>query len=74
MQSSGFYQTQSNLSIASTLTSDTGAYYCKAILQVDGLTQPVIVRVDEDINVMVQGEYRVPMLLYIDTMIHVSKL
>ena len=57
MQNNGLYQTRSTLSIANTLTSDTGAYYCKAILQVDGLTQPVIVRVDEDVNVMVQGTY-----------------
>ena len=54
---SGLYQTQSNLSIASTLTSDSGAYYCKAILQVDGRSQPVTVRADGDINILVQGEY-----------------
>ena len=64
MQNSGLYQTQSNLNIANTLTSDTGAYYCKAMLQIDGLDQPVTVRVDGDINVMVQGEYRIQTLLY----------
>ena len=52
----GLYQTWSNLTIASTLTSDSGAYYCKAILQVDGLAQSVAVRVDRDINIMVQGK------------------
>lgn len=50
------YRTWSNLTILSTLTSDSGAYYCKAILQVDGLAQPVIVTVDEDVNIMVQGK------------------
>ena len=52
----GLYQTQSTLSIASTLTSDTGAYYCKAILQIDDRIPVVTVRVDGDLNIMVQGE------------------
>ncbi len=56
MQDSGLYQTQSNLSIASTRTSDTGAYYCKAVLQIDGLDRQITVRVDEDVNIMVQRE------------------
>lgn len=52
---SGLYTTQSDLRIASTLTTDSGAYYCKAILQVDGLDQLVTVRVDGNISIQVQG-------------------
>lgn len=56
MQDSGLFQTQSTLSIANTRTSDTGAYYCRVVLQIDGLDQQITVRVDGDVNVMVQGE------------------
>ena len=52
---SGLYRTESNVTIASTLTTDSGAYYCKAILRVDGLDQPLTVRVDGNISVSVQG-------------------
>ena len=54
---SGLYRTESNVTIASTLTTDSGAYYCKAILRVDGLDQPLTVRVDGNISVSVQGIY-----------------
>ena len=59
MQASGLYQTQSTLSIANTRTTDAGAYYCKVILQIDGLDRQITVRVDGDINIMVQGEWNI---------------
>ena len=52
---SGLYNTQSNLNIPSTLTADTGAYYCKATLQIDGLDQSLAIRVENDISILVQG-------------------
>ena len=53
---SGLYSTQSNLTIANTLTTDTGAYYCRAVLQVEGLARPVIDRVEGDLSILVQGK------------------
>ena len=53
---SGLYTTQSDLRIASTRTTDSGAYYCKAILRVDGLDQLVAARVDGNISIQVQGK------------------
>ena len=55
-QDNGLYQTQSNLTIASSGTTDSGDYYCKGTLRVDGLDQLVPVRVDGNISLMVQGE------------------
>ena len=55
MVEGGLYSIQSTLTIPSTLTTDTGAYYCKAIIQVDGLDEPLIARVENDVSVLVQG-------------------